>query len=466
MDWQNQPTVYKAYYQLKQIGLSKDIRLPEIKLSAAFKDVSKKECPERLDLKDVSLILLLTYSITAKARYSGEEFCYRSVASAGALYPSEIYLAVSGIQGLDDGLYHFSIANHALVLLRRGTYSALLTFFLTGIFFRSAWKYGERAYRYLLLDTGHLVENLILALNALGLPASLSYDFDDHGLNRFLGLDDAKEVAFAMCSVPGSQSRYIEMINEIKELPEHIKNASSVARQEPTYPIIHQIHNAGHKTVLTQEQMLKMIDKIGINPKNWSKINPPPGRSKDIPYVQSVFSRRSRRNFLREAISRDSFSVLLECLMVGDSHAMNNGASQDFPVCIGLVSASVQGLDPGFYLFDRNTSSLALVTPGKLMDKIAVIGLNQMWLQNAGLAFLFITNLQELESAWGARGYRYTMMTAGRMGERLYLAAAGIGLGACGIGAFYDSEASELLGLNAESRLLYFVAVGKTKRSF
>jgi SagB-type dehydrogenase family enzyme len=216
--------------------------------------------------------------------------------------------------------------------------------------------------------------------------------------------------------------------------------------------------------VLPQKSTFKMNDKTGINPKIWSKIDTPSARSRDIPYVQSVLSRRSRRNFVREAISRDSFGVLMDCLMAGDSYSTNNVASHGLPVCIGLINATVQDLDPGFYLLDVNKTSLGLVTHGKMMDKIAVISLNQMWIQNAGLAFLFITNLQELESAWGSRGYRYAMMTAGRMGERLYLTATGITLGACGIGAFYDSEASELLGLNAGSRLLYFVAVGKIKK--
>jgi nitroreductase len=64
----------------------------------------------------------------------------------------------------------------------------------------------------------------------------------------------------------------------------------------------------------------------------------------------------------------------------------------------------------------------------------------------------------------GARGYRYAMFTAGRLGERLYLVATALGLGCCSIGALYDWEATELLGLNDASRLLYRVAVGPVKK--
>jgi nitroreductase len=55
------------------------------------------------------------------------------------------------------------------------------------------------------------------------------------------------------------------------------------------------------------------------------------------------------------------------------------------------------------------------------------------------------------------------MLAAGRMGQRLYMAATAMGLGCCGIGALYDGEAAELLGLNEASKLLYLVGVGPVK---
>jgi nitroreductase len=75
-----------------------------------------------------------------------------------------------------------------------------------------------------------------------------------------------------------------------------------------------------------------------------------------------------------------------------------------------------------------------------------------------------MSNLAELDRHWGPRGYRYAMLTAGGIGQALYLGAAALGLGCCGIGALYDGEARGLLGLNADSALLYLVAVGAVKR--
>ncbi len=122
-------------------------------------------------------------------------------------------------------------------------------------------------------------------------------------------------------------------------------------------------------------------------------------------------------------------------------------------------------MDPGFYLLDRRKDSWALVSSGGLMAKSTSVCLDQEWLVNAGVHFLFLANLEVLEKIWGPRGYRYAMLTAGRLGERLYVAAEAMGLGCCGIGALYDSEAVEMLGLNQNSRLLYLVATGNVKRA-
>ena len=68
------------------------------------------------------------------------------------------------------------------------------------------------------------------------------------------------------------------------------------------------------------------------------------------------------------------------------------------------------------------------------------------------------------DRTWGPRGYRYAMLAAGRLGQTIYLGATALGLGCCGIGALYDEEARQLLGLNKKAALLYLVAAGPVKR--
>jgi len=477
LDWENQPEVFKHYPGIVPVSLPQDVHPPEKKLSSLLKNSDINTEVGAIDLEDLSLILRLTYSLTAKTRHAGGDFYYRSVASAGALYPAEIYVATQGINNLDDGLYHFSIAHHSFFLLRKGdismpvkkaTQSAnitapILTFFMSAIFFRSAWKYRERSYRYHLLDTGHLIENLILALKSLELHPALSLDFDDSEVNRLLGFDETKEVCLAVCHVPGTQAYDEKETREITKLPEAVKNASRVSEKEIDYPAPREIHTAGAMVMSQSESRSDMIHELGMVSNKWLGINPSDPWPETLNYAETVLHRRSKRNFMRQPISQSCLTALLDGLCSGGSEPDGEISSQNQSMCIGFLVGNAEGFDSGFYLLDTSSSSIALVDPESFTGRMARICLEQAWLAKAAAHFLFISNLDLVDQVWGPRGYRYAMMTAGRLGERLYLMATAMGLGCCGIGAFYDMEAAELLGLNNDSRLLYLVAVGQVK---
>jgi SagB-type dehydrogenase family enzyme len=478
LDWDNQPSVYKTYPNVEHIQLPRNVQFPEETLSSLFgRDPARKDSPGALDIYELSRIFLLTYSHTAKSGHGGRGFYYRSVASAGALYPTEIYVAANGVSGVHNGLYHFSLASHGLSLLRKGDLSlpvieagqlasgkpSNLVFFFSTIFFRSAWKYRERSYRYHLLDTGHLVENAILALKSLALPFALSYDFDDHAVNRLLGLDDTKEASLAIISVPGSHEWLERRIKEIEDLPNAMKEASRMAEREVPYPAVQEMHRAGVKIASRPKSEPQMMSELGVIPGQWTQISPPETWPESARYAESVFRRRSRRNFVLEPISLDCLAALIEGLRLAGSGTAEGVYKYFSTICTGMLVGKAVGLGPGFYMQDASTGSVGRVCGGFFMDSMAHICLDQAWLSNAVVQFLFMTNLKTLDRKWGARGYRYAMMAAGRMGERLYLSATAMGLGCCGIGAFYDDEAAELLGINRESQLLYLVAVGPVR---
>ncbi len=73
-----------------------------------------------IDIDLLAAMLGLSQALTAKTTHGGVDFYYRSVASAGALYPSELYVGVSSVQGLAGGCYHHSVARQALTQLRCG----------------------------------------------------------------------------------------------------------------------------------------------------------------------------------------------------------------------------------------------------------------------------------------------------------------------------------------------------------
>jgi SagB-type dehydrogenase family enzyme len=80
----------------------------------------------------------------------------------------------------------------------------------------------------------------------------------------------------------------------------------------------------------------------------------------------------------------------------------------------------------------------------------AALSLGQNLAGNACAAFSIIGDFENAVSRYGDRGYRYVHFEAGAIGQRIYLAAKAIGLGATGIGAFFDEEVNRYLGLSPE----------------
>ena len=158
-------------------------------------------------------------------------------------------------------------------------------------------------------------------------------------------------------------------------------------------------------------------------------------------------------------MSNQCLTALLQCLFMEDQGIRDYHRT----VRTGLIVGSVEGIDPGFYLMGRDEPSIEKISSGHFLESMAHICLDQKWLANAAIHFVFLADIEMLENHYGARGYRYAMMISGRRGERLYLAATTMEFGCCGIGAFYDAEAAQLLGLNMNSKLLYLVAVGPVK---
>ncbi len=129
---------------------------------------------------------------------------FRTVPSGGALYPLELYVHVRRVSDLEPGLYHLDPEDRALDFLRAGDQTERLaghliqpeleaacaaSVFVTAVPFRSCFKYGDRGYRFVLLEAGHLVQNLCLAATALELGATPIGGYADRGVDRWLGLD-------------------------------------------------------------------------------------------------------------------------------------------------------------------------------------------------------------------------------------------------------------------------------------
>ncbi len=136
----------------------------------------------------------------------------RTVPSGGARHPFECYLAVRKVDGLEPGLYHYLPMTHEIEYLgcpedpdafisdslcgQSWAAKAGVVFYYSCVFYRAEWRYGVWAHAPILMDSGHVTENLYLAATSIGLGGCAIAAVDPEITNRALSLDGEEETAF------------------------------------------------------------------------------------------------------------------------------------------------------------------------------------------------------------------------------------------------------------------------------
>lgn len=115
LDWGNRPLPFKIYPTAAEINLTRELMLSRIPALQALSGTIAVSDGTALDLAMVSRLLFCADGITRRKRVGSETYHFRAAASAGALYPIELYLAAAEVEGLDSGLYHFSPAELKLM---------------------------------------------------------------------------------------------------------------------------------------------------------------------------------------------------------------------------------------------------------------------------------------------------------------------------------------------------------------
>jgi SagB-type dehydrogenase family enzyme len=166
--------------------------------------------PRELPLSALSALLRGSYGVIREDNrlLGGSLALMRPVPSAGGLFPLEIYVVSQRVEDLADGLHHYDVRNHALETLTTGPvftalrpalfmYEAIehanVVFFLAAVFQRTQKKYGPRGYRYVLLEAGHVAQNICLLAVEQGLGSLCMGGYADGRLNRALGLSQLEE---------------------------------------------------------------------------------------------------------------------------------------------------------------------------------------------------------------------------------------------------------------------------------
>jgi len=148
----------------------------------------------------------LSQILWAAQGISDTQWKYRTAPSAGATYPLEIFVVCGrdGTEGMDDGIYHYIIADHCLTLLHKGDVrsdlaeaalnqeficEAPLDIVLCALYQRTAFSYGSRGERYVHIEVGHAGQNIYLQATALGLATVAIGAFNDEQVREVLKLD-------------------------------------------------------------------------------------------------------------------------------------------------------------------------------------------------------------------------------------------------------------------------------------
>jgi len=212
--WQARPALYKEYRDAPGAELPAFTPSEPMSLDSALRRRKSVRHYRDEPISKGQLGYLLWASTGIQRTEQGYEF--RTAPSAGALYPVETYVVANQVRKLEPGLYHYNIRSHELEQLRTGDLRRAITAAALGqgmcaeasavviwsaVFERCKWKYGQRAYRYVYLDAGHIAENLALAAVSLKLgTCEIGALFDDE-VNALVGIDGLQESTICMATV-------------------------------------------------------------------------------------------------------------------------------------------------------------------------------------------------------------------------------------------------------------------------
>lgn len=202
-----QPPLSKASYGKKIIPLTKDFN--KVVKNNNFLNLintrtsKRKYTQEPLALEELAFLLWSTQGV--KQVLGNNKATMRTVPSAGARHPFETYVLVNQVEGLTKGLYHYLALDHKLEFIKEfdnqsdriteATWgqaflgNAAVDFIWTAIPYRCEWRYTMDAHKYILLDAGHVCQNLYLASEAIGCGTCAIGAYDQTLTDALLDLD-------------------------------------------------------------------------------------------------------------------------------------------------------------------------------------------------------------------------------------------------------------------------------------
>jgi SagB-type dehydrogenase family enzyme len=467
LDWDIKPIPYKIYPGAASVPLPRDLNLSTTPTLAALSSYVPADFSVSIDMGSLTRLLFCADGLTRSKRVGEDDYHFRAAASAGALYPIEIYVAAGDVADLETGLYHFSPADLRMAGLRRGDWRGYIgdaaakrpsllraraVIAMLAIYWRSEWKYRARAYRYCYWDAGTILANLLAAAAAEEISAEVITAFEDPALEALLGIDGEREGMIALIALghtdePAGPSPVVEPLT-LESIP--------LSSREVQYPDLVKMH--GESRLLTSDEV------AGVSAaKLDSALLPPSASALHLETITSeesaglgetILRRGSSRAFAQEAITAAELATIMA--------ASSEHPQADFPslTYTYLIVNAADGLAPGAYYYNRSSRAFELLKAGNFRGEAGYLCLEQPLGMDCSALVVYMADLERTLGALGNRGYGDAHLEAGILGGRAYLAAYSLGRGATGL-TFYDDDTTKFFAPHAAGKSpLLMVAIG------
>ncbi len=462
LDFSILPRLYKLYRRAETVALPEDVEPSDVgALAAIAGDAPTSSGVPRIE--DVAALLKLSAGITKWLKVPNGRMAFRAASCTGALYHIELYLVCGDLSGLPAGVYQYGAQDNALRRVRSGDYrgalvgataghagvaSAPACIVYTSVFWRNAWKYQSRAYRHSYWDCGTILSNTLSVAGSRGLSAELVTGFVDDEVNRVVDVDGVREAAVAIVPFGGGSGAVAAT-----EAPARLNlETMPYSPKEIDYPLIREAHAA------------TSLDEAGtavwraLDGGAQAEVGAPVTTEGPAESVERVILRRgSTRRFQLAPIGEDALRTMLT--------AAARPVPGDWPCIVSrplntlyVIVNAVDGLEPGAYVYHTEGGELELLHAGDHRFMAGHLGLNQELAHDAAVNVYFLTDLDAVTGAMGARGYRAAQLDASIRAGRLYLSAYAMGLGATGL-TFFDEEVTQFFSPHAAGKNVMFLTL-------
>jgi SagB-type dehydrogenase family enzyme len=451
MDPENVPSPFKRYPGVAKRRLPRQLVPSTLGASWVLSGAQLEARP--LGEDRLATLLFLAGGVTRTTRLpDGEPVWFRASMSAGNLHPVELYVVDSA-----SGVQHYDPLDHALVTVRppiggepaksagrAGAFVPGATLVLTGVLFRTCWKYGERGWRHVFWDAGTLLANLLAAADGLGVRAEVVTAFADAELAELVGVDGVEEVPIAAVHLGEPQHE----LSDVAEL-RTAAPATAIAARVVSFPLADAAQRAGNlRRAEVEPWSARARSHARRGP---AHVEPPLGRRGDSSVETVVLQRGSARIFRHGRAPRELLSWALAAATRPPPLDIAAGGSflEHF-----VNVHDVEGYEPGAYRLSASAALEPAVSSsnGDTRALSAHLCLDQARGGDSSFTAFHCAELGVLLGGLGARGYRFAQLEAGWVAGRLALAATALGASATGL-TFFDEQTRRAFGTDASPML-------------